>query len=108
VAAVYSVCRDSLNIAGRKNNRLTDSAPDACHDRHDLQVVDFVGRILVLLGYRFGSDIAGSVAVCVNPPPGSSPMAWTLAVAEVAKTFGTPVFEGKTETLGEFRYKKIS
>jgi len=34
-------------------------------------------------------------------------MAWTLAVAEVAKTFGTQVFEGKTETLGEFRCKKI-
>ena len=34
------------------------------------------------------------------------PMVWTLAVAEVAKTFGTPVFAGKTETLGEFRYEK--
>ena len=28
-------------------------------------------------------------------------------VAEVAKTFGTPVFAGKTETLREFRYEKI-
>jgi|GEM_PF-6230712 len=28
------------------------------------------------------------------------------AVAEVAKTFGTQIFAGKTETPGEFRYKK--
>ncbi len=34
-------------------------------------------------------------------------MAWAYGVAEVAKTFGTPVVAGKTETLGEFCYKKI-
>ena len=30
-----------------------------------------------------------------------------LRRAEVARTFDTPAFRGKTETLGEFRYKKI-
>lgn len=34
-------------------------------------------------------------------------MAWTYGVADVAKTFGTPVVAGKTGTLGEFRYKNI-
>ena len=50
------MCRDLLNSGGRKNNFPTQSEQDTCHDRHYRQLVDFVVRIQVLLGYRFRRD----------------------------------------------------